>query len=253
MPVSFTASSDIKSLLILGEPGYPRPCDDSGSDACTAGYTVTSLSGDEIASGTMQWDAYLQAWKASYIYSRAAMQCDTDYNLNVLMQGTGDIASISRMSTAAFRIICQPTVVVSPREKSVSFGNNNMKIFSVNIYNPDADVAYTLRLRPENTGYTFLQNWLQLCDASGTCGSPLGSYISQLGITANNQALDVRLTRDGSTIAGVYPLIFDTTDPSVQQGRVTLMVYGEALSEFSAVQLIALIVFSAVIAAAVKI
>jgi hypothetical protein len=226
---SFTRGMSIKflaSALIKDKENkyYEKLCDDK---SCIVEYGINGV----LKNAT--WSPFDKAWSGSMPSS--SLDCDSTYKLAIKAKVKPDGPAHTELSD--FYINCTPKVVLSPRERRLTLGATNQKIFDVTIFNPKDAANFNIAMRSISSMSPL--GWIRFdcdnCDDSATLNVP--------ALSSNT----ISVIGDASR-SGVYEISFDATSSGqTYSERGTLSVFSEGLPEFGIIQLIGLIIIAGIV------
>ena len=219
MPVKFTVYGSIRTTL-------PERCTDA---KCDAFYTFEN--GPRTA---MQWDAFSQGFFGTVQTSTA--QCNRYHTITVTMTA----GSAGGAASQKIYISCDERITLNPAERRLAVGEKNKIAFFIDIWNPtNAQKTYNIEIAPPPES-SFVSSWLRFDCGSVTPCTVNNNMLSLTVPAVSSKEAFVYLTNEASSRAGVYPVSFVDAGNNLQ-GRATMLVFAEGLSEFASSQIFALL------------
>ena len=230
MPIRFSAKGVIRGLV---------------SGKCTEAKCAASYEFDNGPAAAMTWDPF----SSSFVAERGSRDLACGYHTLAVAMITTD-GSKSGSANEKIRISCEERITLNPAERRLALGEKNKLGFLLNVWNPtDFTKAYNIEIRPQSD-QGFVASWLSFdCGSVAQCS--VSSNILSITVPAvDSREVQVMLTNEASSRSGIYPVNF--ADSGGLQGKGTLLVFAEGLSEFAAWQMLALVLFASVIFAVLK-
>lgn len=231
--------------------------DNCRSTNCDAFYRIRS-SGDWLP---LNWDTFA----SSFIGNRATagFACDSTQLLDIrFAQKPFTPASAESVEPFSVVINCQPKVLVNPLEKRVKIGERGFAAFEVTLVNPDEQKTYVLSMQPVKTDDSYLLSWFKFDCTSLTGGTTChrnedgtlnDNLIENFVVPqAGTRSVNVLLTNQGASRAGVYKIKFVAQASPAIEGTGTLQVFSEGLDEFPLVYYFVLLLSSLAVFAWMK-
>ncbi|MBI2971467.1 MAG: hypothetical protein HYY37_03565 [Candidatus Aenigmarchaeota archaeon] len=247
MPIDVTIAGRVRGGA--GNPGFLQDCT---RGACE----VTSVTVGSAPFSKVAWNDLavpVPGWDAST--SSRQLSCDTVYRVTAVVEVTaGPLAGLGNSKAQDIHINCNPKITIEPTEIRLVAGQNNREAFVVQVWDPSDDAAkrYAMDMKPDDAQQELLWNWLSFdCTSFTATCEPLanGNFFTIRDMQRREDftyaPITVRLTAEAASRAGVYPVKFSARASPEITGIGTILVFKEGLSEFSTVQLLAMLALAA--------